>query len=1326
MALKSLFFLFTLSTLTLIASDVRVLQTGKEFLIIEYTPRYTDTSFSPLNPEMRDIRFLNMSVLNPMEFGLYPVSFRKLLIGLPSNQNPVAEILSTEFISLGGKLLPVPRTIKTDGRLSFEYAEAPAEILSTHPGFPKDQIISLGETTTLRDLNVQELFVYPVGRGSEGNIKLLKRIVVRITFRGVPAQLNEGYTDDLLDGVIINYQQAVSWMDKPMRFNKVLTPSVLATGKWVKFTVPQEGIYRITRSSLASYGIDASTVDPRTIKIYNNGGKVLPESNAADSPVDPQEIAIQIVGESDGKFDEGDYILFYARSVNFWEYNSQQKKYIRNIQPYTDNNFYFITSGGTPGKRMLSVSGADLPGAIPVTTSKAFKHLDEYKINIGKSGRNFMGDEFSEYAKTRTYMNRLEGYIPGSQIRYRYRFANSFSGGVRFQISESNQIFVDKIISGYGNSQYTFAQADTGNVLFSGSIQDGRSVLKFSYDSPGASAKGYLDFFEIHYDRSLSATDTDEILFFSPETPGTYEYQLNNFSTSAISVYDVSDFSDVRILTHPSYPSGGDFRFSSTVEPGVRKKYLAIHESRILTPQVTGEIKNQDIKSYSEGVRFIIITPDEFREQAERLSEYRANGSRFPITSKVFDVNEIFTEFGCGIRDISAIRNFIRYAMQNWSVKPEFVLLFGDGDYDYKNIEKANVNFIPPFQTEESFDEVGSYNADDYFGTTSPTSSYLQIPVGRIPVQNLKEAKNAVDKIIAYEKNDEQTLWRNLITLVADDGLTSTGNEGSLHTGQSETLSTLIPQSFDIKKIYLASYPTVLSSFGRRKPAVNDAIVNAVNEGTLILNYIGHGSPELWAHEQVFVKDVTIPQMVNKDFFFVTAATCDFGYFDKTNAQSSAEVLLHKENSGAIGVFTASRPVYSFFNAALNEKFFTGLLNPGRDNQGVPVTVGKAYFAAKSSSTIDNDRKFHLLGDPSLRLHIPVLTGSIDSVNSQSTASVVQIDALNSVRVKGTIKNFNGTPNTSFNGEGILTVYDSDRFAPIPEFGSNYTIRQQGGVIFKGKVSVVSGSFQASFVVPKDISYETRNGKVVLYFYDDDLDGLAFTKNIVVGGGGSPIPNDGQGPEVEIYFDSFENISGSLVRPNSTLLLKLSDETGINTTGLGLGHKMEATLNDNEAASIDLSEYFTGDLDSGGKTGIVQYPMNGMQQGKYKIQVSAWDVFNNNTREISYFEVGSESGTDVTEVYNYPNPFSSGTYFTLQHNYPEPVRVKIRVFTVAGRQVYSDEQVNLSDRFVRIPWDGRDNDGNLLANGTYLYKIIVSGMNGNGSREFLSKLSILK
>ncbi len=194
----------------------------------------------------------------------------------------------------------------------------------------------------------------------------------------------------------------------------------------------------------------------------------------------------------------------------------------------------------------------------------------------------------------------------------------------------------------------------------------------------------------------------------------------------------------------------------------------------------------------------------------------------------------------------------------------------------------------------------------------------VDLAISRITCQTNQDAQDYVDKVIKYEQDKDFGTWRNQITLVADDGLTTKANDRSTHTDQSETLANrFIPASFNLDKIYLPSYPTVITSFGRTKPEVNRAIIKAVNDGTLILNFIGHGSYEVWTHERVFEEATSIPQMVNNKYFFLTAATCDFAHYDLTNTQSSAELLLLKENSGAIAAFASARAVYSTDNASL-------------------------------------------------------------------------------------------------------------------------------------------------------------------------------------------------------------------------------------------------------------------------------------------------------------------------------------------------------------------------------------------------------------------------
>jgi hypothetical protein len=336
----------------------------------------------------------------------------------------------------------------------------------------------------------------------------------------------------------------------------------------------------------------------------------------------------------------------------------------------------------------------------------------------------------------------------------------------------------------------------------------------------------------------------------------------------------------------------------------------------------------------------------------------------------------------------------------------------------------------------------------------------------------------------------------------------------------------------------------------------------------------------------------------------------------------------------------------------------------------------------------------------------------------------IQIRALSDTKIAGTILKPDGTKWNEYNGEGLLTVFDSERTKLLEEI-DNYPMLIQGGVIFRGRVSVTGGEFEAEFVVPKDISYENKNGKIIFYFFDLESDGLAFTNKIIVGGTDTTA-NDGEGPEIEIFFDNANYVSSYLVGPEPNLIVRLFDETGLNTTGTGVGHKLEGILNKNQSVPIDFTEYFIGELDAGGKQGEINYKFNKMNDGDYTIEVKAWDVFNNFSNEESFFTVVSSDDLVVRDVYNYPNPFSSSTAFTFQHNLTRPIDVKVNVYTIAGRMIKQIEEKNIDQKFVKVNWDGRDEDGDQLGNGTYLYKLIVKTTDGEFTQSILGKMAVVK
>jgi len=252
------------------------------------------------------------------------------------------------------------------------------------------------------------------------------------------------------------------------------------------------------------------------------------------------------------------------------------------------------------------------------------------------------------------------------------------------------------------------------------------------------------------------------------------------------------------------------------------------------------------------------------------------------------------------------------------------------------------------------------------------------------------------------------------------------------------------------------------------------------------------------------------------------------------------------------------------------------------------------------------------------------------------------------------------------------------------------------------------------------------NGKVILYFTGQDIDGLGFTNKVRIGGTDTNTVNDGKGPAIDIFFGNLNSRDNALITPNSKLIVKLSDNTGLNTTGTGIGHKLEGILNDNENSPIDFTNYFTSDLNSGGKTGQINYKFNNLLPGEYKIKIKAWDVFNNFSSQESFFSVVSQNKLLIRNVYNYPNPFSSNTTFTFQQNLNTFLDVKIKIYTVAGRLIRRIERNGISDKFVTVEWDGRDQDGDLIANGTYLYKIIVKTVDGAFNKSVLGKLAVIR
>ena len=1299
--------------------NYKIISSTRNSLTIEYKPTY-DTSYISINNE-KYIRIMLSRGMLPDNYlpGSPEIQFEKINVGVPSETGNTIQVLSTEFKDINSKIAPIPKIDVKGGIPSEVY-----ELNENYKYVPETDLVNFGDYGLARNLQIQSINIYPI-QNEQNKIRLYTKIVFKINFSSSKINTTED-KDEFTKDAVVNYNIAKTWKFETQKLKKqAVFNSVLSTGKWYRFEAPDEGIYIINRSTLQSIGIDPNTVDPRTIKIYNNGGKVLSENISTPRPQDLVENAIFVSGEEDGKFDNSDYILFYGRGINFWEYDPASNKVVRYYHPYSKQNYYFITSGGSPGERMQMEENLNTTPDVVQTTTAAYFGWEEDKAKLIPSGRLYLGDAITDADRVKTYINNLSGIISGSQISYRFEIVNSSELGVPFTIEENNNNIYSTSLSGLGIGFRDNAESNQGikytvNASYTGILPSDRSVLRFDYEPTRSPSACYLNYIEIYYNKNLVPAD-NTLMFYSPNDAGVIEYHLSNFPSSDIKVFDISDFSNVKYVNSPNI-SAGDCIFRKNESSGKTSKFIAIANSAYKTPVNFSSVENSNLHGITDGAKFIIITATDFKEQADRYKNFKETSSRTKMSTIVVTCDQIFNEFSGGLQDVSSIRDFIKYAYDNWPVQPEYVLLFGDGTYDYKNVEGNSLNFVIPWESVESLG-INSYCSDDFYVYVKGNDSIVDLAIGRLNVNSVSDATNVVDKIIRYETRSEYGLWRDLITLVADDQQTSERYDSAPHNQQSEDLSNnYIPPSYIQNKIYELNYPLVQTSIGRRRPEVNKAIIKAINDGTLIINWTGHGNPDVWAHEYVFEKNVTIPQLINDNYCFLTAATCDFGRYDTPGNQSSTEIMILKPDGGTIGTFSSARTVYSEPNAELNNVFYSNLLS--RDSLNHLLPIGKAYFLTKIVRHSTNDLKFHLFGDPTLRLIAPDFPAKIDSINGSNISSKIQIKALSNVKIDGTVKTPVGNTDNNFDGEAIITAYDSQKLIYLPDAGINMTV--QGGVIYKGRSSVANGTYSTSFIVPKDISYENKTGKIVGYIYNSENDALCYSDSVIVGGTDNTAVNDGKGPEIDISFDNASSEDSYLVNPDCKLIVKLKDQTGLNTTGSGIGHTLSGILNGNENSPIDFTNYFVGDLNADGRSGYIQYNFYGLDEGDYTIKVNAWDVFNNYSSAEKDFTVVSGNDLVVRDIVNYPNPFKSNTTFTFQHNLSQPINIRIKVYTVAGRLIKVLEDYDISDKFVRINWDGRDADGNLLANGVYLYKLIVKSVDGNYNKEALGKLAVVR
>ncbi len=1147
---------------------------------------------------------------------------------------------------------------------------------------------------------------------------------------------------------ISSFEIILENVKKPNPLEKsFVTNSVLQSGSgtWYKISVKNDGIYKIDKAFLESCGIGVAGLNPQQINIYGNGDGKLPELNSLPRTDDLAKNAILVIGESDGTFDDADYILFYGWGPNRW-YANGTAEFDQDRNIYSEYSYYYINinSGESP-LRIQPISNSPSSVTNTITNYSFYDIYENDLISLVKGGQRWYGELFDTELE-RTFSFSVPNIISSQPAFFKTAIAtNSASSVGTSQVYSVNGTVLSTSI-------LPSVSADYVQSTKSMSLTNPTATLPFKIaitrNSPNTMV--YLDRILLNARRSLVFTG-NQFNFRDLNSVGSgnvSQFQVSSFPTNG-AIWDITNRHIPKLIN--GNLSSGVYEFVQ--ETDTLRSFVATDGTIFFIPEIVGSVESQNLHGLAQA-DYLIVTHKSFLTYANRLADLHRNEG---MLVNVVTTEQVYNEYSSGMLDPTAIRMFAKMFFDrgtlNATTLPKYLLLFGDGTYDPKNRVANNNNYIPTYQMLNSENHIAALVTDDYYGILGDAESIsatdmLDIGVGRLLISDIQIAKQQVDKIEHYIKNGS-----NLFTEAATNGTcSSTGinstfgdwrlnyiqiaddEEGGYFLSQdTEPQSVYVAANhpeMNCDKLYSDAFTQVSTAGGQRYPDVFDAITNRTERGALVMNYVGHGGEVGVAEERI----ITVPQIqswnnIDKLNLFVSA-TCEYTKYDDPSRVSAGEWASLNPYGASIALMTTTRSVFFGVNTITGKRFYENVFT--RDANMEPLAFGEILRLTKNASgSSDNKRSFTLIGDPALKIALPRLQIFTDSINGISpTVEIDTIRALSKMTIKGHLEDNFGNVLTSFNGVLAPSIFDKiktqytlgqDTDSPIIPFDI------QRNIVYKGKASVTNGYFEFSFVVPKDINFNYGPGKISYYADNKITDASGQDTRFVIGGIDPNGINDVTGPEIDLYLNEETFVSGGITDETPLLIAKIFDENGINTVGNGIGHDLTAIVDKNTSNPIILNEYYTSDLDTY-QSGTVNYAMPTLEKGLHTLTLKVWDVNNNSSESTIEFLVQEKENIALDHVLNYPNPFTTHTEFYFEHNQAcAEIEAQIQIFTVSGKLVKTINQLVHTEGFrsAGIPWDGRDDFDDQLAKGVYIYSLSVKSPDGKIA-EKTEKLVLLK
>jgi len=1119
--------------------------------------------------------------------------------------------------------------------------------------------------------------------------------------------------------------------------------SSMASGEWYRFYIDKTGVYKLDRNFLSSLGINVDAVNPKNIRLFGNGGKAIPLLNADVTEFDVTENAIKFIGEGDGVINNEDYLLFYGVSSLGFDVENDS-----HINPYSDKTYYYINVSSEVGKRIQGLVEPSSSVNNTFTTFDEYQYYEVDKNNLVQLGRRWFGDSFDVNSK-QSFTFSFPRIDASQQVRLNVKAAATATTSTSMSISLNGSPVPVGTLS-FGTVSATVLAS---GMSYSNFIPPSQNIIvDLEYETfSNPSANAFLDYVSVEATSFLRSLG-QQFSFRNKQAAtiaGVGEYVITD-AASVSEVWDVTDIYNVRTKINSN---GSTLTFKASL--GSLREYVAVVNSDFYTPlkDLSSVVNNIDIKGtifqsvngVHEDLDYLVITPASLKTQAVRLANI--NASNLGLRTRVITLEDIYAEFNTGNQDIGAIRNFVRYVYENGVTdKLKYLCLFGDASFDMKDRIANNTNLVPTFHALPSFNLVSSYMSDDYFGMmdgdegSMVATDRLDIAVGRIVAGNIQQATEMVTKVEQYYQQESYGSWRNRMTILSDD--VDVGWEVVLENELDDLADEIVSEKpfINMVKLHSDAFTQESSAGGELYPQVTESLLNNIQLGSLVVNYFGHGGEDGLAHERLFQKNDA--QDLNNicRYNLLVTVTCEFTRFDNPLRQTGGEFAYWNPNGGAISLVATTREIVVGLGISVNRELARYLFDY---NDTGYVSISEALRLAKNNIPNSLKRVVFSIGDPALKLSIPKPNIRLTHINDIPTndPSAPSLEALGRVSLSGEVVDEGGQLISDYNGKLSTTIYDKNQNRSTlgndgTTGGSGVLILDYetlGEIVFRGQASVTNGKFRFEFVVPRDILIPLGEGRVSFYAKKDGVleNQSGVDTGIKIGGVNENAPDDNLPPTIAAFMDDESFVSGGVTNQSPFLLLKLGDENGINTAS-GIGHDITGVMDGDEANPLVLNDYYETEIDDFTK-GNVKYQYKDLEPGLHTLTLKAWDVYNNSmTTEIQFLVVNENDALVVERVLNYPNPFVSYTEFWFKHNSSSELEVMVQVYTVSGKLVKtlrgnssSGNKGGNTSLFRGLPWNGKDDFGDRIGKGVYVYKLTVKSLSTNKKVVKYEKLVIL-